>query len=88
MQHLENCIVVEFPENGEPVEVSPQSYTDLPLLLMGWAAIWVQSEKPKASTYHLCHSYNDHSFPAIEYINHDWYYLDWDNKQYYTKFHS
>ncbi len=24
----------------------------------------------------------------IEYITHNWYYLNWDNEQYYTKFHS
>jgi len=55
---------------------------------MGWAAIWEQSTKPNKSTYHLRHSYNDRSFPAIKYINRNWYYLYWDNRKYYTRFHS
>jgi hypothetical protein len=84
----EDCIVIEFLKNRESVEVSPQSHADLPFSLIGRAAIWDQLAKPNKSTYHLCHSYDNHSFPAIKYINHDWYYLYWDNGKYYTRFQS
>jgi len=45
----------------------------------------VESEQPAASAYHLRHPYNDKSFPAIKYINDQWYYLDWNLGKYYTK---
>ena len=44
----------------------------------------MDSEWPKASTYHLCHLHNDISFLVIEYINDKWYYLNWNRGKYYT----
>jgi hypothetical protein len=57
---------------------------DLPFTLTRKATIWVESKQPEASAYHLRHPYNDKSFPAIEYINNQWYYLDWNCGRYYT----
>ena len=62
-------IVVEFSEIEDSVEVVPQVRADLPFVLTRKAAIWVESEQPEASAYHLHHPYNDKSFLAIEYIN-------------------
>jgi hypothetical protein len=76
--------VGEFSETEDSVEVVPQVRADLPFMLTGKAAIWVESEQPEASAYHLCHPYNDKSFLAIEYINDQWYYLDWNYGRYYT----
>jgi hypothetical protein len=44
----------------------------------------VELKQLKASAYHLRHLYNDKSFPTIEYINNQWYYLDWNCRRYYT----
>jgi len=32
----------------------------------------------------LHYLYNDESFPAIKYINNDWFYLSWNLRKYYT----
>ena len=52
---------------------------------MGWAAVWIDLAQINASAYHLHYLYNNQSFPPIEYINNNWYYLNWDNRRYYTK---
>ncbi len=57
---------------------------DLPFVLTGKATIWVELERLEASAYHLCHPYNVKSFLAVEYINDQWYYLDWNHRRYYT----
>jgi hypothetical protein len=57
---------------------------DLPLALTRQAAVWVDSERPEASAYHLRHLHNDISFLVIEYINDEWYYLNWNRGKYYT----
>ena len=62
-------IVVLFSNADKFVEVVPQIKPNLPLTLTGWAAVWVESERPGSSTYHLRYPYNDESFPIIEYIN-------------------
>jgi len=76
--------VVEFSKTEDSVEVVPRVRADLPFMLTRKAAIWVELEQPEASAYHLCYLYNDKSFPAIEYINDQWYYLDWNHRRYYT----
>ena len=76
--------MVDFPDTEDPIEVVPQTRADLPLALTGRAAVWVDSKWPEASTYHLRHPHNDISFPAIEYINDEWYYLNWNRGKYYT----
>jgi len=81
-------IVINFPNIGEPVEVVPHAKANLPLMLTRFATIWIESERPEASGYHLCCPSNDESFPTIEYINNSWFYLDWNLGKYYTKLHS
>jgi len=70
------CILIEFPKDGKPVEVSPHMNADLPLSLTGWAAVWVDLEDSGLSAYHLRHPQNEQNSSAIEYINHKWYYLE------------
>ena len=77
--------MVEFSKTKDLVEVVPQVRADLPFMLTGMSALWVESKQPAASVYHLHHPYNDKSFLAIEYINDQWYYLDWNLRKYYTK---
>ncbi len=62
-------IVVLFSNADEFVEVVLRTKPDLPLMLTGWATIWVESERPGSSMYHLHYPYNDESFSIIEYIN-------------------
>jgi hypothetical protein len=76
---------VNFPDTEESIEVVPQERADLPHMLTGLAAVWVESEGLETNTYHLRHSYDDKNFPAIEYINKDWFYLNWNKGKYYTK---
>lgn len=54
-------------------------------MLTSKVAIWVESEQPRASAYHLHYLYNDKTFPTVEYINNEWFYLDWNLRKYYTK---
>ena len=82
------CIVINFPKNNELVEVTPHESANLPLSLIGWAPIWVESPGLEASAYHLHRFAYNQSSPAIEYINNEWYYLYWDKRHYYTKLHS
>ena len=77
--------MIEFPENGEAVEVVPWVRPNLPFALIGCVAVWIESEQPEASAYHLHHPYDDKSFPAVEYINDTWYYLNWHQGQYYVE---
>jgi hypothetical protein len=81
-------IVVDFSDIEEPVEVVPHAKADLSLMLTGFATIWIELERPEASRYHLHYPSNNKSFPAIEYINNNWFYLDWNLRKYYTKLHS
>ncbi len=76
--------MVEFLDTEEPVEVVPHVRANLSFTFTGGVAVWVESERPEASAYHLWHPYNDRSFPAVEFINGNWYYLDWNNGKYYT----
>ena len=76
--------MIEFPKTNNYVEVVPCVHAKLPLKLTSRVAIWVESERPEASAYHLQHPYNDKSFTAIKYINDNLYYLDWHNSKYYT----
>ena len=78
-------IVVLFSNTDEFVEVVPRIKPDLPLALTRQATIWVESERPGSSVYHLCYPYNDESFPVIEYINQEWFYLSWSLGKFYTK---
>jgi len=68
--------VVEFLDIEEPIKVVPHVRANLLFMFTGGVAVWVESERPKASAYHLQHPYNDRSFPTVEFINGDWYYLD------------
>jgi len=77
--------VIEFPKNGEVVEVVPRVRPDLPFALVGRVAVWIESERPEVSAYHLHHPYNNKSFPAVEYFNDTWYYLNWHQGQYYVE---
>ena len=45
----------------------------------------MDSKLPKASAYYLYHLHNDISFLATEYINDEWYYLNWNSGKYYTE---
>jgi hypothetical protein len=84
-QYSLECIVIDFLDTEGLVEIVPQTRADLPSTLIGGTAIWVESEQPATSAYHLCHPYNDKSLLAIEYINNRWYYLNWDRGKYYTE---
>ena len=79
------CVVIEFPENDDPIEVKTRANTNLPLLLMGWAAIWANLTRPETNTYRLSSPSPTQEFPVIKYINNEWYYLYWDKGSYYTK---
>jgi len=83
--YLPENIVVDFPGTKEAVKLVPWVKADLPFTLTRKTAIWIESERPEASTYHLQHPYYDKSFPAIKYINNQWYYLDWNKGKYYTR---
>ncbi len=74
-----------FSNADEFIKVIPQTKPNLPLILTGQAAIWVESKRPESSTYHLHYLYNNKSFPVIEYINQEWFYLSWSLGKYYTK---
>ncbi len=87
-QYPIGSVVVNFLVNGDPIKVKTRSSMDLPLSLIGWAAVWIDLAQINASAYHLHYLYNNQSFPPIEYINNNWYYLNWDNRRYYTKPHS
>ena len=58
------------------MEALPRMNADLPLSLMGRAAIWVDLGDSGLSAYHLRHPQNEQNSSAIEYINHKWYYLE------------
>ena len=62
-------LLVEFPEEGELVEVVPCVKVNLPSEVTGNIVIWVESAQPGASAYHLVHPLNDKSNPVIKYIN-------------------
>lgn len=75
---------MSFPNNDELIEVVPRARADLPHTLTGLAAVWVKSDEPKSDAYHLRDPYDCQRFPAIEYINKDWFYLKRDQGKYYT----
>ncbi len=78
-------IVVTFSNADEFIKAVPQTKPDLSLVLTRWATIWVESKRSGSSTYHLHYPYNNESFPIIEYINQEWFYLNWNLGKYYTK---
>ena len=67
--------MVEFPEDGQAIEVILRAHTDLPLTITGNMAVWENSENQKASRYYLKRSDNNPDHSTIEYINDKWYYL-------------
>ena len=68
--------MVEFSDTEEPVKVVPCVRANLLFVFTGGVAVWVESERPEASAYYLWHPYNNRSFPAVKFINGNWYYLD------------
>ncbi len=70
-QYPTGSVIVNFLVNGDLIEVKTRSSADLPLLLMGQAAVWIDLAQINASVYYLHYLHNDQSFPSIEYINND-----------------
>jgi len=57
---------------------------NLPLSITSSTMVWVDSATLGATAYYLCDLSNNHNFPAIKYLNNDWYYLHWCNEKYYS----
>ena len=58
-QYPIGSVVVNFLVNGDPIKVKTRSSMDLPLSLMGWAAMWIDLAQINASAYYLYYLHND-----------------------------
>ena len=64
--------MVEFPKKNKEVKVTPRTKPDLPKHLVG-NAIWKGTTETRTGAYYP----SEESHFAIEYLNNNWYYLDW-----------
>ena len=75
--------IVYFPDNPEVFEVVNTRFTnDLPAHIKG-RAFWKNLDHLGKSQYHIVTEDGTH-LPA-EFINHNWYLLQWTNRQYTIK---
>jgi hypothetical protein len=84
-QYSAESLIVDFDGDNNLIEVTPRTKGNLPSSITGRAAVWVTSEVPGATAYHLRNPLDNYNFLAIEYLNDQWYYLHWCKERYYTK---
>ncbi len=63
--------MVDFPADRCFIEVTLHMHANLPLVITSCMAMWIDSEKAKASIYYLNHLKDEQGGPIIEYINND-----------------
>ena len=75
--------IVHFPDNPEAFEVVNMRFTDdLPAHIKG-RAFWKNSDHLGKGQYYIVTADSTHLL--IEFINHNWYLLQWTNGRYTTK---
>ena len=76
-------VIEDLRENGSPRQVRPRTTNDLPDEITGSRAIWyAPKESPNGHNIPPSYHAEIQGKPApIEFINNQWYIIDWDDRK-------